>query len=89
MLIGWYPPIRFSFYSIGNLVIVLFAILLFFTKDKNIKNVSIIIYSYYFLFINHWNAPEILNFSLGNIILISLLIVYLLFKSRDFKIFSK
>ena len=89
MLIGWYPPVRFSYYSIGNLVIVLFAILLFSTKDKNIKFISITTYSYYFLFINHWNAPEILNFSLNNKIIIGLLIVFLLFKSRDFKISSK
>ena len=89
MLIGWYPPIRFSFYSIGNFVIVLFALLLFGIKNKNIKNISIIIYSYYFLFINHWNAPEILNFSFGNIMVMGLLFIYLFFKSRDFKIFSK
>jgi len=89
MLIGWYPPVRFSYYSIGNLAIVLFTLFYFCTKDNNIKNISIFIYSYYFLFINHWNAPNIIDVPFLNITIIFLLILFLLFKSRNSKFFSE
>ena len=36
-LIGWYPPIRFSYYSIGNLIILLNIFLLINYKDKLLK----------------------------------------------------
>jgi len=57
--IGWYPPIRFSYYSLGNLIIILFIIFCLMIKD--IKFLVIIISSYatYALYLNHWNDSDI------------------------------
>ena len=89
MFIGWYPPVRFSFYSIGNLVIILFTTLFFSMSDRYVKNTSLLIYSYFFLLINHWNSPKILEFTIINTVVLVFLFGFLFFKSRNFKIFSK
>ncbi len=89
MFIGWYPPVRFSFYSIGNLVIILFTTLFFSMSDRYVKNISLLIYSYFFLLINHWNSPKILELTIINTIVLVFLFGILFFKSRNFKIFSK
>ena len=41
-LIGWYPPIRFSYYSIGNLIILLNIFLLINYKDKLLKTLHLL-----------------------------------------------
>lgn len=60
--IGWYPPIRFSYYSIGNLVILLFAYFISHIKDS--FHLSLLLFSYciYMLNLNHWNSPLIVEF---------------------------
>ena len=72
--IGWYPPIRFSYYSIGNLIIILFSYQFFQLKDKNIKTIAISSYIIYCLSLNHWNDSLVLNFNFGIIISFVLLI---------------
>ena len=60
--IGWYPPIRFSYYSIGNLIILLFAY--FISQIKDSFHLSLLLFSYciYMLNLNHWNSPLIVEF---------------------------
>jgi len=72
--IGWYPPIRFSYYSIGNLIIILFSYQFFQLKNKNIKTIAISSYIIYCLSLNHWNDSLVLNFNFGIIISFFLLI---------------
>lgn len=74
--IGWYPPIRFSYYSIGNIIIILFSFQFFHLKDKNIKTIAISSYILYSLSLNHWNDSLVLNFNLGIVISLILLIPF-------------
>ncbi len=58
--IGWYPPLRFNLYSIGNgLMIVL--LVQFIYLNKNIEKI-LFFFSlvFYFLFLNHWNYENII-----------------------------
>lgn len=73
-LIGWYPPIRFSYYSIGNLIIILFSFQFFQLKDRNIKTIAVSSYIIYCLSLNHWNDYLVLNFNLGMLVSFILLI---------------
>ncbi len=58
-LIGWYPPVRFNFYSFGHFVTLLFFIL--FIHEKNFVNkVTILLASITsYFFTPHWNIPEV------------------------------
>ena len=69
LFIGWYPPIRFSYYGLGNLVIFLMIYNFALIENKTSRNVFIVGYTLYFLFLNHWNYPEVILRS--NFILIS------------------
>lgn len=75
--IGWYPPIRFSYYSFGNLIILICAYLLL--ENLNKKRFSTIVmlisYSIYCLYLNHWNAPLIVEVN-NQIIFSYLLLVF-------------
>jgi len=57
-LIGWYPPVRFNFYSIGHFITILFFI--FYLNQENLIS-KLIVFSVFivsYIFIPHWNIPE-------------------------------
>jgi len=78
--IGWYPPIRFSYYSIGNLIIVLFAIQIFKIENTPIKVITLASYLLFTLYLNHWNDPNTLIYNNG-VLASLLLLVPLIFLS--------
>ena len=63
--IGWYPPLRFSLYSLGSFLTLLFCVQFTFIDNIIVKNLSACSYFLYFLFLNHWNFEGIINFNLG------------------------
>lgn len=79
--IGWYPPIRFSYYAVGNMIIVL--TLLFYHKLLDEKFKLIFLFSYFFIFIRfeHWNVENFILLKLDNFILLLIFISYLIFSN--------
>lgn len=75
LFIGWYPPIRFSYYGFGNLIIFLLIFIYAINENKNLSRIFIAAYTSYFLLLNHWNYPEVVENS--SFILISLFIFLL------------
>ena len=75
-LIGWYPPIRFNFYSLGHLMSILFVLV--YVSEKQIVNKILIVISLTsaYLFIPHWNSPNI-SFEFGLFQLISFFCILL------------
>jgi len=63
--IGWYPPIRFSYYSIGNLVVILFILSFSNINNSMIKNITLTSYLLFTLYLNHWNDPNTITVNLG------------------------
>lgn len=59
--IGWYPPVRFSYYGFGNFVILICIIIFFSLNDKAETFLFFIGYTFYFIFLNHWNSPIIVE----------------------------
>jgi hypothetical protein len=70
--IGWYPPLRFSLYSIGYFLTLIFCIQFIFINSDKIKNLSGLAYILYFLFLNHWNHIDIIKINIGLLIAIFL-----------------
>lgn len=64
-LIGWYPPLRFNLYSLAPITTLLFCIGYLLINDKNINILLALTYILYFLFLNHWNFPDIIRFNSG------------------------
>ena len=64
MIIGWYPPIRFSFYSFGNFLLVLYSLLLFSHTEFKSRVVILLPYVFYFLPLNHWNSPSVIDLTI-------------------------
>jgi len=61
LFIGWYPPIRFSYYGFGNLIIFL-SILIFFNLENIFSRISFFFgLTFYFIFLNHWNSPFVVE----------------------------
>jgi len=62
---GWYQPIRFTFYSIG--VFITFAFIFFALIEENIffNSLNLISYTTYFLFINNFWNPIVLDHNFG------------------------
>ena len=87
LFIGWYPPIRFSYYGLGNLIIFLLFLSYALIEIKNLKIIFLGAYSSYFLFLNHWNYPEVIKNS--NYLLLSfflfLLTLVLSYQNGDIK----
>ena len=75
-LIGWYPPLRFSLFSFGNMII-LYLIYVFINLN-NLKIKLTILTSVIFglLNINHWNNDVLFNLDSLNLIAASLIIFY-------------
>lgn len=61
LFIGWYPPIRFSYYGYGNLIIFL-SLLIFLNLNSDISRILFSLgYTLYFIFLNHWNSPTVIE----------------------------
>ena len=75
-LIGWYPPIRFNFYSVGHMVTMILLIFYISEKKGLLKSLILVSVISAYIFIPHWNTPEIVIdtgiFSIVSIVLISL-----------------
>jgi hypothetical protein len=87
LFIGWYPPIRFSYYGLGNLTIFFLIISYALIENQNSKNLFLAAYSSYFLFLNHWNYPEVIKNS--NFLLVSFFLFLLALILNYQKIDSK
>ena len=70
--IGWYPPLRFSLYSIGYFLTLIFCIQFIFINNDKIKILSGFSYILYFLFLNHWNYIGVIKINIGLLISIFL-----------------
>ena len=85
-LIGWYPPVRFNFYSIGHLVTLLFVIQ--YVHEKNILNkLTILLMSITsYILIPHWNIPNPqINFGIFEIVSSLILFIYIILKILERK----
>ena len=83
-LIGWYPPLRFSLFSLGNFIF-LYLIYLFINLNNFKMKVAILTSTTFGLLnINHWNNETILHFSVLNLIAAFILVIYIIeiFKIR-------
>ena len=63
LFIGWYPPIRFSYYGYGNFVIFMMIFILLLIDDKFSLILFLLGYISYFLNLNHWNLPEVIAYT--------------------------
>jgi len=82
--IGWYPPLRFNLYSVGFLVTFLLSIQFISLPWRKIVLPEGAAIFLYYLFLNHWNYLDVINFNFG--ILVSYIIILLvLFNFISFK----
>ena len=63
LFIGWYPPIRFSYYGFGNLICFLLIFLLNNFQERAARIIYMMAITSYFLFLNHWNSPEVISYT--------------------------
>tara|TARA_Y100000741_G_scaffold364857_1_gene357402 strand:- start:2320 stop:2898 length:579 start_codon:yes stop_codon:yes gene_type:complete len=62
--IGWYPPVRFSYYSIGHLTIFL-SILIFYELNNPLSKITYLTaYISFFILHNHYNGDTYFQFNL-------------------------
>tara|TARA_B100000427_G_scaffold56714_1_gene44289 strand:- start:8704 stop:10086 length:1383 start_codon:yes stop_codon:yes gene_type:complete len=61
-LIGWYPPIRFSLYSLGNLIFIMLIIEFLKLKKFNERIFYLFTLLFSLFHISHWNDTNYLNF---------------------------
>lgn len=64
LFIGWYPPIRFSYYGLGNLIIFLLLFVYAININKISKTIFLFAYTSNFLFLNHWNYSGVVENSI-------------------------
>lgn len=86
-LIGWYPPIRFNFYSIGHFATILLIIFLI-NEQKTINKALILLASFSaYIFIPHWNIPKIEivieTYQVITIILLLSLVISKIYEKRN------
>ena len=75
--IGWYPPVRFSFYSWGNLIIFILIIIFYDLTTVIQKTLFTIAYILFFIILNHYNADlyfESNNLHLASAMLFSMVL---------------
>ena len=82
MFIGWYPPIRFSYYSIGNLFVIMNIYLLLKEKNNILKFLHTFSLLTYFIYLNHWNFEGIVDLNSGIYISYIILFIYGLVKLK-------
>jgi len=83
-LIGWYPPVRFNFYSFGHLVTLLFFIK--YIHEKNIFNkIAVLLASITsYILVPHWNIPEPqVYFGVFETLSIFIVFIYIILKTLE------
>ena len=82
--IGWDPPLRFNLYSIGNCLIVIVCLQI--ARETNIfqKFIYFIGLFTYFINLNHWNYPELVNLNNGIIFSIVLMSIYFIVRHLNY-----
>jgi len=63
LFIGWYPPIRFSYYGYGNFIIFLLIYSYFSMEVPSAQILFLFAYFFYFIILNHWNNPELIIYT--------------------------
>ena len=60
-----YPgnKIRFSYYGFGNLICFLLIFLLNNFQERAARIIYMMAITSYFLFLNHWNSPEVISYT--------------------------
>ena len=83
--IGWYPPLRFNLYSIGNCLTLIGCLQI--VRDENLRYRLLYFSSLflYFLNLNHWNNPDVINFNNSLFIVLLLMFIYFLIKHKEYK----
>jgi len=84
-LIGWYTPLRFNLYTVGNVILIF--MLLMVINEKNLKNklVLLLFYGTYFIPLKHWNYNNFQNLehiSIASLIIFGFISISLIFKSK-------
>ena len=83
--IGWYPPLRFSLYSYGN-VVMLFLIFYFSSLKKLDTKISFSLTLFFGLLnISHWNNPNLLEITYFDYLSFVFLTLYLYFQVVHYK----
>ena len=82
LFIGWYPPIRFSYYSLGHFIVVISIYSLFCIEKAKQKNLLASVLAIYFLFLNHWNFPQVLDINIFIILSFLVLIVNRIYTNK-------
>ena len=85
--IGWYPPIRFSYYSLGHLIIILFTYYTITYKHQQGKLLILISYLLFAITLNHWNSPNLVEFNLSIYAAVLLFLAFLVY-DKNSKSFS-
>ena len=60
-LIGWYPPMRFTLYSLANIYFLIITILIYKNDLTTASLFHLIGIGLYFFGLNHWNDPNIVT----------------------------
>lgn len=74
--IGWYPPIRFNYYSLGHFIIITTIVIYFSIEKKLERALFLFTYLFFTLFLNHWNYAAVVEYNLGVITSFIFLIFY-------------
>jgi len=82
--IGWYPPIRFSYYSIGHLTIFLSILIFYELNNLLLKITYLTAYISFFILHNHYNGDIYFQFNLIYVFsAIFYLVTLILLKNRS------
>lgn len=83
--IGWYPPVRFSFYSWGHLIIFILVIIYYDLKTTFQKIIFIFAYVLFFFLLNHYNADYYFHLNIWHICsaVLFLLVLFLNMKNKN------
>lgn len=76
--IGWYPPIRFNYYSFGLFIIINSIVVYFLINNIVTKYLYILTYIFYCFYLNHWNYENVLQINTGIKISFLFLLLYII-----------
>ena len=77
--IGWYPPLRIGLYSVGFFITFLLAIQFALLENSKLFYVGLVLSILYYLYLPHWNNPNIINLNFGFLLSLFLFLVYMIF----------
>ena len=82
--IGWYPPLRFNLYSIGNGLILVLTMQYLYLNKLNEKIFFLASLIFYFLFLNHWNFENVIYFHPAYLLSAISMIIFSIISYRNF-----